>query len=192
MTEGERIVDLFLVKLVKDTKSSLLEKEKAKASKYGKSYNGNTRLWGTIHANRLVKGDNTAYQLIMQDYYPFVDKGRGAGNVSRSANISSWIKRKGINPVKVISEMRESAREKKVKKKIVNQLKKPSFAQALKQMDFIVRRKLTAKGYSANYFYSQVINDGRIERLKSDYKKATGKDLILEVKTVVGNGSNSK
>lgn len=188
MTEGERIVDLFMVKLVKDTKNSLAKKEKAKAAKHGNSWNGNSRLWGTIKAKRVVKGEDVAYQLVMEDYYYWVDEGRNPGPVSKKAGIESWIKRKGLNPVKVISEMREEARE--GKKKRVEKLKKPTFEKATKQLGYLVRRKVGAKGYLANKFYSSVIRDGRLEQLNIDYKNATGKDLVLVFKEEI-NGSNS-
>jgi len=188
MTEGERIVDLFLVKLTKDTKDSLAAKEKAKAQKYGKPWNGNSRLWGTIKARRVVIGDKVAYRLVMEDYSYYVDAGRQPEPVSKKAGIEDWIKRKGLNPVKVISEMREKARE--GKKKRVDKLKRPTFEKATKQLGFLVRRKLGAKGYLGNKFYSSVINDGRVEKLKEDYKKATGQDLVLIFKEEI-NGSNN-
>lgn len=189
MTEGERIVDLFLVRLVRDTKASLAEKEKAKAMRFGRSWNGNSRLWGTIKAKRIVKDGITSYQLVMADYYYWVDKGRDPGNVSKGADIEGWVKRKGLNPVRIISEMREAAREGKVKR--VANLKKPTFAQATKQMGYLVRRKLTAKGYEANRFYTSVINDGRLVKLREDYKTAVGKDLVIEIKNIVNGGNGS-
>jgi hypothetical protein len=185
MSEAQRIVELFMVKLVKDTKASLVNKEKQKAAKFGSSYNGNSRLWGTIKSKTIEEAGLTKVQLKMEDYYYWVDAGRKSGDVASSADISGWIKRKGLNPVKIIEGMRQEARDKRNTKKRVSKYKPIAFKKAVEQMDYLVRRKLTAKGYTGNQFYSEVINDGRVEKLKKDYKDACGKDLLLEVKTAV-------
>ena len=111
MNEGNRIVENFCVKLKKDVQANLVIKEKEKASKYGSPYNGNSRLWAGIKTNTVIKGENTAYQLCAPKYWYWVDKGRNKGNVSKEGRMSieSWIKRKGLNPVKILEDMREKA-----------------------------------------------------------------------------------
>lgn len=189
ISEGDRVVDLFMVKLVKDTKKSLSDKEKLKAAKYGRSVNGNSRLWGTIRAERKQVGEtDVTYSLHMEDYYYWVDKGRKKGGVSKEgqSNIANWIKKNNLNPVKVIQDMRMKAAEKAGKK---YDGKKPSFNDATKQLTYIVARGIKKKGFEPNHFYSDVINDGRLEKLKNDYAAAVGKDLILDMKNII-NGNN--
>lgn len=182
MNKQNQLVDAFLIRLVKDTKSSLQKKEIEKSSRYGRKSNMNSRLWGTIRAQRKAKGENTAYQMLMADYYQWVDGSRNPGNVAESADIEGWVKRKNTNPVKIISEMRERAADEKNIKRRKKPYKKPSFGSAVKQFAFLVRRKVQNKGYKGNKFYSSVLNDGRVDKLRKDYAIAAKEDIIIEVK----------
>jgi hypothetical protein len=183
MNKGELIVDSFLLKLVKDTRENLVKKERIKAAKYGNAHNGNSRLFGSIKAYRVVKGNNTAFQLRMNNYWEFVDEGRGEGDVSETgqSSINSWIKRNALNPVKIIEEMREKEREKKQNRRKDYKYKKISFQKAAEQLTYLISRKIKNKGYEGNNFYSEILNDGRLEKVKKDYKDATKQDLINEI-----------
>ena len=50
-------------------------------------------------------------------------------------------------------------------------------------MDFLVRRKLQNKGYEGNYFYNEVMEDGRQEKLILDIRTALKKDVEIILKT---------
>ena len=46
-------------------------------------------------------------------------------------------------------------------------------------MDYLVRRKLQNKGYEGNYFYNEVMEDGRQEKLILDIRTALKKDVEI-------------
>lgn len=173
-----RALDNFIIKLKKDTQSSLAKQERLKSAKYGSSNNGNSRLWGTIK----TKSTSNSASMLMQDYWKYVNFGRKPGNVSIKGklNIEDWVKRKGLNPSKIIDDMRA--------KKLGKQpSKRTPFLQAKKQLAFIVSRKIKVKGYEGNEFYSDVINDGRVDQLNKDI----GKEIKLEIVNIF-NGKAGK
>ena len=66
------------------------------------------------------------------------------------------------------------------------------FADAVKAMDFLVRRKLKNKGYQGNQFLTSVLEDGRQEKLATDIRLAMKKDIEIVLKTNrYGNGNNN-
>lgn len=173
-----RVLDNFIIKLKKDTQASLSKQERIKSAKYGSSNNGNSRLWGTIK----TKSTGNSASMLMQDYWKYVNFGRNPGGVSQSGrlNIEDWVKRKGLNPSKIIDDMRA--------KKLGRQpTKRTPFQQAKKQLAFIVSRKIKVKGYDGNEFYSDVINDGRLDDLNKDI----GKEIKLDIVNIF-NGKAGK
>lgn len=173
-----RALDNFIIKLKKDTQASLSKQERIKSAKYGSSNNGNSRLWGTIK----TKSDGNSASMLMQDYWKWVNFGRKPGSVSEKGklNIESWVARKGLNPSKIIDDMRT--------KKLGRQPSKTTpFNKAKKQLAFIVSRKIKVKGYEGNNFYSSVINDGRLDTLNSE----VGKEIKLDIVNIL-NGKTSK
>lgn len=167
-----RVLDNFIIKLKKDTEKSLIKEEKAKAAKHGSSWNGNSRLLGSIK----TKSTNNSASMSMNDYWYWVDKGREKGNVSDDGlvKIEDWIKRKGINPAKIIDKIKVDYA---IKKKIAIPTKPTPFIQAKKEFAAMVRNKVRNKGYEGNSFYSKVINDGRIEQLNKDI----GKEIKIDI-----------
>lgn len=168
-----RTLAIFGIKLKKDLQAKLLEEEKKKAAKYGRSANQNSRLWGSIK----VKFDNpenpNTLTLTMNSYWYWVDKGRKRGSVAERADINDWIKRKNISPVKIIEDMKMKAG--------IKSKKKVKFQAALKQVDFIVRRKLRRVGFEGNEFYTQIINDGRLVQLGKDLKIELQREVFINV-----------
>ena len=113
---------------------------------------------------RLTK-NGVVLNILMNDYWSYVNFGRGAGSVSEGAKIEDWIKRKGIDPRNKIEEWREKHRERTVKTKRVDKLKPISFKSAVDMMGYVVRRKIKNKGYEGNNFVDDLLADGRIELL---------------------------
>jgi hypothetical protein len=168
----------FIVKLKKDTEKSLEKEGKAKAAKHGTPYNGNSKLSASIKTS--ITG--AAVSMSMNSYWHFVDGGRSPGGVSEKGqqSIASWIKRNGLNPSKIIDEMRA--------KSLGHQPKtKTSFVKAQKQFTYIVARKIKHKGYEGNDFYSNVINDGRVDKLNEEI----GKEIKIDVINIFKNGGNT-
>lgn len=181
-----RVLQNFAIRLKKDTQTNLVKKEREKASKNGRSANGNSVLWGTIKITMDPPSDPVVVTMVMQDYWSLVDAGRKPGKVSKEGQkkIVDWIKRKGIDPSKIIADIKAKAAKKKGE--IISNKKVP-FAKASKQFAFLVSRKLKIKGYPANHFYSEIINDGRLDKLKIDLKEELKRDIIIEIV----NGSNT-
>lgn len=174
-----RTLAIFGIKLKKDVLASLLKEEQKKAAKYGRSANGNSRISGSVNVSFDNPSDPDTLTLTMADYWYWIDKGRRPGGVAKKADIAGWIRRKALNPAVIIKEM-------ELKSGIVR--KKPlSFIKATEQFSFIVRRSLKRKGYDGNEFYSKVINDGRLDKLRKDLANEYRKDI----KIIITNGSNS-
>lgn len=178
-----RVLYNFGIKLKKDVQASLAKKEREKAAKYGRSANGNSKLWGTVKVV-FDETDPTSVELRIEDYWKWVDKGRKPGPVSigGQSKIQDWIKRKGVNPSKIIDDMR-------LKYALKHHIKPPTnrtpFAQAQKQFGFIVSRKLKMKGYEGNDFLTEVLKDGRLEKLRADLKEEFKQDILTTIR--IGN-----
>lgn len=181
-----RVLENFAIRLKKDVQASLQLEERKKASKYGGSANGNSRLWGTIKITLNPASDPLEISLKMEDYWKYVDKGRRAAGVSElgQAKIVDWVKRKGVNPSNIIDKMRAQAAQ---KKGLPAPKKKTPFLKAQKQFGFLVSRSMKRKGFVGNEFYSKIINDGRLDKLKVDLMEELKKDVLI----TVDNGSNN-
>lgn len=175
------IIEKFGHDLVQDIQENLVVKQREKASRYGTPYNPNSNLYNSVKFDISNKSGSLIFQLTMADYYGWVDKGRDAGNVSKEGQkkIQYWIKQKGLNPVKIISEMRMEARSKVGTKGIYKPRKKLTFTKATEALTFLVSRKLKNKGYEGNNFYSDIINDGRLEKLKEDIQNELNEEVEI-------------
>ena len=191
MNEVEKILEAFGTKVVEDLRKSLSEKLQAKASRYQSKYNsgstnpGESALGASIKYRILDSSDGIKLNVLLNDYWEAVDTGRKPAGVLKEAKIDKWIKKRNI-----ISSFQKSnlayrlERQTKNKTKRVKKvLTKLSFADALEAMDFLVRRKLQNKGYEGNYFYNEVMEDGRQEKLIVDIRTALKKDVEIILKT---------
>jgi len=180
----------FGVSLTVDTKRSLKEKLDARASKY-KGRKRTSRLEASAIA-KPVKYSQGKLTLTfeMNDYWDIVDGGRRAGNVSEEGQnkISEWSALSGLAEKIRLSDL--EARKKKQslsKRKNLKTLKKMPFDRAKKASGFLVARSLKKKSIEATNFFSEVINDGRIEELKEKLKEILKTELQIEI----SNGINS-
>ena len=169
----QEYMDEFAKKLAQDLRDSY--------DKTAKSKNKNSRLKASIKPFYREKNGSIVVGVTMNDYWYWIDKGREAGDVSQEADILGWIKRKGIDPRKRIEEMREAARTKTVKIKRVGSLKPVSYQNAAKSFAFVVKRKLQKEGYSATNFVSNVLNDGRMEKMRKDISEMFNKKIVIEL-----------
>ena len=53
---------------------------------------------------------------------------------------------------------------------------------ARKQFTYLVARKLQQKGYDGNFFYSEIILDGRLEKLQQDIQQALNEEVQIMIK----------
>jgi len=185
MTRVETILQAFGKKAVKDLRKSLSDKLQARASKYKSKYPG-----GSSNPGESALGASIKFTIIdskinfsLNDYWEAVDGGRKAAGVSQDAKIDKWIKSRNLIPgfqnKNLADRLEKQSQNKTNKEKKV--LTKMKFSEALKAMDFLVRRKLKNKGYQGNQFYSSVMEDGRQEKLIVAIRKAIKKEIEIAV-----------
>ena len=171
------LIDEFSEKLVRDLRKNLEEKDRSN----NKSAN---RLAASITPKVKLLPGGVVCQIEMNDYWYWVNYGRDAAPVAESAKIKEWARRKGIDPRAKINSWRETYRNKTVKNKRVDQLKPVSYKSALEQFEYIVKRKIKNKGFEGNDFFSEVVDDGRLDILNEQIAKEldidiNGTDLTL-------------
>jgi hypothetical protein len=200
MNEVEKILEAFGTKVVVDLRKSLSEKLQARAASYKSKYPGGSSNPGDSALSASIKylivdsSEGIKLNVYLNDYWEAVDSGRKAAGVSESAKIDKWIKSRNLIPgfqnKNLADRLEKQGKNTSNRKKKV--LKKMKFADAVKAMDFLVRRKLKNKGYQGNQFFSSVLEDGRQEKLATDIRLAMKKDIEIVLKTNrYGNGNNN-
>ncbi len=165
----EIVIDEFGNKLVEDLRASLKKK--------GVMFQGqDSKLAASIRFRTLPKGDSIVFKLLMPDYAEIRDKGRKPGPVSKEGkkNIGEWGNRKGMigkfseNELINRKKKQDEAKARNKSRKVWKTLKKQPFNKAKEAFAYVVSRKIAQKGYKGNNFFTDVINDGRIDDLKKD------------------------
>ena len=191
MNEVEIILEAFGTKVVEDLRKSLSEKLQARAASYKSKYPGGSSNPGDSALSASIKylivdsSEGIKLNVYLNNYWEAVDSGRKAAGVSQDAKIDKWIKSRNLIPgfqnKNLADRLANQAKNKSTRKKKV--LKKMKFADAVKAMDFLVRRKLKDKGYQGNQFFSSVLEDGRQQQLTKDIAAAMKKDIEIIIKT---------
>lgn len=200
MNEVEKILEAFGTKVVEDLRKSLSEKLQARAASYKSKYPGGSSNPGDSALSASIKylivdsSEGIKLNVYLNDYWEAVDSGRKPAGVSQDARIDKWIKSRNLIPgfqksnledrIDTQNRLNKTNRKTKV-------LKKMKFADAVKAMDFLVRRKLKDKGYQGNQFFSSVLDDGRQEKLTKDIALAMKKDIEIIIKTNRYGDNNS-
>ena len=177
----ETILEDFGEKLVNDLRAAL------KANNVG--YGGqDSKLAAKIRFRVVPKDNSISFQLLMPDYGEFVDRGRGSGPVSKKGieKIGEWARAKNI-----VGQFQEKELQQRIKKQNESKqkaksfskqgkrdravrkwktLKKMPFNRAKKQLAFAIASKIRAKGYEGKNFFTDTINDGRLDILATDLK----------------------
>ena len=177
----ETILEDFGEKLVNDLRAAL----KAKNVGYGGQ---DSKLAAKIRFRVIPKDNSISFQLLMPDYGEFVDRGRGPGPVSKKGieKIGEWARAKNI-----VGQFQEKELQQRIKKQNESKqkaksfskqgkrdravrkwktLKKMPFNRAKKQLAFAIASKIRAKGYEGKNFFTDTINDGRLDTLATDLK----------------------
>ena len=191
MNEVEIILEAFGTKVVEDLRKSLSEKLQARAASYKSKYPGGSSNPGDSALSASIKylivdsSEGIKLNVYLNSYWEAVDSGRKPAGVSESAKIDKWIKSRNLRPEfqnkNLADRLEKQGKNTSTRKKKV--LKKMKFADAVKAMDFLVRRKLKNKGYQGNQFLSSVLEDGRQEKLATDIRLAMKKDIEIVLKT---------
>lgn len=200
MNEVEKILEAFGTKVVEDLRKSLSEKLQARAASYKSKYPGGSSNPGDSALSASIKylivdsSEGIKLNVYLNDYWEAVDSGRKPAGVSQDARIDKWIKSRNLIPgfqksnledrIDTQNRLNKTNRKTKV-------LKKMKFADAVKAMDFLVRRKLKNKGYQGNQFFSSVLDDGRQQQLTKDIAAAMKKDIEIIIKTNRYGDNNS-
>ena len=192
MNEVEKILEAFGTKVVEDLRKSLSEKLQAKASRYQSKYNsgstnpGESALGASIKYRILDSSDGIKLNVYLNDYWEAVDTGRKPAGVLKEAKIDKWIKKRNIIPSFIKSNLEDRIENQNRRNKSNREtkvLQKLTFAEALKAMDYLVRRKIQNQGYWGIHFFDEVVNDGRQQQLTKDIAAAMKKDIEIIIKT---------
>lgn len=120
--------------------------------------------------------DPVFFELIMPEHGEFLDRGRGptrkgsGGKPVLRPLIAKWAIKKGI--------VGRTEFYKKSKLKGRQRLEK-----AADQLAYVIARKIHRKGYKARHFYSEIINDGRVDELKIKLTEHFKKEVIIDILT---------
>ena len=175
--EIEKLLTDFGENLVTDLRDNLLSKERSTTK---------SKLSASIKFNSVVFKDNSYVMSIsLNDYYKFVDEGRGKGGVSQDGqkNIGEWGASRGyigeFMKTNLKQRLEQQSKNKTNRKK--KPLKKLAFDKAKKQFVYLVSRKLKQKGYKGNNFFSEVFDDGRVETLTQALTQLLSRNVAIEI-----------
>jgi len=184
-----KILDEFNLKLAEDTRNSLQTKLDERAAKYnGKRVK--SRLWASVKPiSSVFIGGKITMKLTMNDYWDVVNDGRKPSNVSEEGQnkIAEWSDTRGFAEKIRITDLearkqRQSLSERKGKLKT---LKKMPFDRAKKAAGFLVARSLKKKRLEPTHFFDEIIEDGRIDKLKEDIATVFKTDVLIEIRKTI-------
>ena len=187
--EIRKVLSEFGLKLTIDTKQSLKQKLDARASKYG-GRKRTSRLEASAKALPVTyQGGVLTLKFEMNDYWDIVDGGRKASNVSEDGQkkIADWSALSGLAEKIRISDLEaRKQRQSLSKRKGLKTLKKMPFDRAKKAAGYLVARSLKKKSLEPTNFFTDVINDGRLDELKERLKELVKSEIKIEI----SNGIN--
>lgn len=179
MQNLEAVLDSFGKTLVTDVRASL------KAVGVVSGGGQDSTLGAKTKFEVKYTNDGLEFDLLMPEYWYWVQNGREPGDVSKEGqeSIAEWAAKKGIigkfqksNLEKRLEKQRES------KRKGLKKLKKLPFEKAKKQLTYLVSRKITKDGYEGKDFLGSVLNDGRLNKLSLEVSALIGKQIKFELK----------
>jgi hypothetical protein len=181
----DKIEDLlteFGKQLVIDTQKSLKSKQRDSSL--------NSRLSTSIKPQTTYESGKIVFRLTMNDYWDAVNSGRDptskGGDGSLRKNLIRWIKTRKL---KVEISKRKEAKLNNLKtkgklgKKVRKAYKQQTYEQAVESVAYAIAQKIHKEGYEGNYFFDEVINDGRIEKLQSEITELVKDDIIIEIRS---------
>jgi hypothetical protein len=119
------------------------------------------------------RGDTVIGRISANDYYQWVDGGRGPtrnrGNGGLIAALQDWIASK---PIQVRQSAEESAQ---------------TVMQRNKSLAFAIARKIHAKGYKGNQFFSKVINQQTFDEFSEYLGQAMGQQIATSFQILSQN-----
>lgn len=135
----------------------------------------------------IYEGDGITIKLVMNDYWEVVDKGRKAAGVSSEgqSKIQDWSSTRGVAEKIRISDLekRKEKQSKSERKGKLKTLKKMPFDRAKKAAAFLIARKLKSNKLEPTYFFSEIKNDGRIQKLEQDLAEIMETEIIVDIQS---------
>ena len=112
----------------------------------------------------------------MADHWKFVNDGRKKGKRPPASKFDEWQSGKGINALQIYRSKLKNPDKSTV-----------TFQKARRSLSFAIAESIAKKGtikrfsYRGSLFYTSVIKDGRIDKLKKDLAKALKRDVEIEL-----------
>lgn len=177
----QKELDRFGTEFVTDLRTNLLSKERS---------NTKSRLSDSIKTLGTTFKDGTfTLKISINDYYTFVDEGRNGEKVqnrkTRDGSGKYGVSKEGQEKIGEWGASRgiigKFQKEQVVKGERQVRKKKLTFEKAKKQFIFLVSRKIRMKGYEGNNFYSEIVEDGRFDKLSKQLSDIIGKEIVIEI-----------
>lgn len=148
--ELKKRIDLTLENWGKELIKSVAEALKDK----GVTFSGGSESELIGSAELKIGLNDFSAKLMMNDYWVFVDQGRKKGGVSQAGRkkIERWVKRKGKNALSSKPAFDEV-------------FKKKPFDKAVKDITFLIARKLSRVGYKGKFFIEEAITQRLVDSL---------------------------
>lgn len=127
----------------------------------------------SIHFQIKRFGINYKFELLLADYYQWVDKGRKPGKQPPISSILKWVKDKRL----VIYKGKLQTKRKGKLKKISDDAKLSN------RIAFAIARNIGKRGTKATNFYTPTVEKW-LKDLKAELPKALKRDVIIELKTL--------
>lgn len=190
-TAVAKILEQFGEDLVNDLKQSIIAKG------HGSSTNNasdQSSLIGSVKYKIFGRDTNVTFSLSMADHYKYIDQGtkkagkKGGGGKKMVSSLEDWIQGK--------SQLREVVKKNQLFYKDENGKFKPrknklKYSKALSSFAYAVKKSIHKRGiikrfgYRGSLFYSSVINDGRVEKLKKDISLVLKRSVEVELVEVI-------
>lgn len=132
------------------------------------------KLRESIRFTTKIFSEHYTFELKMEDYYEWVDKGRKPGKFPPYNSILRWINDKKLRP-------REGQKD-IFKRKGLKVLSVD--VQAAKTLAYLIGRKIKRFGIKPTNFYSKVENDGRLDKLRKNLSMALKKDVLVQIQEI--------
>ena len=138
-------------------------------------------------------GDSYVFELYLEDYYKWVDGGRGAtvnGGGGRTGQPLDWGKqslRRDILKWMMYKRITPSAMMGKGKNKAAGKISIASDLRAARSMAYLISRKIHKQGYKGSGFFSNVFKAGGvgdITELERELSEALKRDVKVELQIV--------
>lgn len=186
----DKIIEVFNIwgkDLVEDTKTAIDTAISADGG--GQTSN----LSGSVNYKVLNQGGNISFQLTMNDYWDYQDKGVNGTDVNHGSKYK--FKGKNINQKAILAfvtarhmkieltpknkELNKSLRTKGIRQ----QHKKLSIEQRKKTLAFIIGRSVAKKGIEPLRFMEKVITQDRLDQLKAMLAPVIKDEFLLEIES---------